>query len=1272
MKIPPSFCAIGTAVFCFTAPVGEAVPVISEFMAENDTILQDEDGAYSDWIEIYNPDATAVNLAGYRLTDDAANLSKWIFPSVNLAAGDRIVVFASSKDRATAGAELHTNFQLSTRGEYLALVAPDGSTLLTSFSPVYPPQFDDVSFGLGIQGNVVETDITPVWVNGSNYTDIRLTSTSFTTSSSPNSFDNATGNASNAMYVWMDLSGALSSIPSGQSLLSAKMTMVGDVKEVVSSKDTVPANIGLFTVPDANKGADTIKTPSYTATSMIDYYAANTLIQSILTTPGVDALVDWEVKSLFQGWLDNPAAPQRGQLMLLNDAQPFWTRWGTSFNLNIKVKTTDAPSLDEIFGYMGAPTPGAFNSGSTPSGPIFVDFTEDPPQPTGGPLTISATLVPFDTSPVSTVKMFYRLGYGAEVEVSMTDTGNGVYTASIPASHFQPAQMTRWRFEATDATGDTAKEPPFRDPLTTSEYHGTVPVDLGIQSNLTVFHTFIPASNLNAVDQISGGRGSCYYLGQFYDNITMNRHGQSTGGFPKKSYNLDFPSGDRFLWSAEAPRVRDIDLLTNWADKSKVRHVLSYEIMRNSGVKAHFAFTVRVQRNGEFFSTADFVEDADEIYLKRAGLNPNGSLYKVYDSLLDKSQGNSTGGMEIKAGLDVDYSEVQEIVNGLDLTGTALRNYMYDNINLPMVVNMCAANCVVRNTDMHRKNWYLYRDVGDSNEWGMLPWDLDLAHGRRWNSTDTYFDNKIETDGVTEVGAAVRLIKYCFDESVFPEIDQMIYRRIRTLSDKFLAAPYFENRLAELSELIDPPSISPSDARLDFVKWGSWIQSSVTQVPYTSPHSDVEDMAEGIARWHSEYLPGRRNVIFNQTAKVPSAQLASPTINIGVVEFSPATGNQDEEYIELINPGSVAIDISDWKLSEAVSFTFESGTVIPGNKSLYVTPHRPTFRAKATRPSSGNSNFLVGDYSGHLSSFGETIRVLDSSGAEVTNFTYVGQPSLVQQYLIVSEIMYHPEPNGGAEYIELMNTHPTATLNLIGVKFTQGVDFDFTGAAVTTLAPGARVLVVREMAAFEEAHGAGLPVAGVFALSSSLRNAGETIKLEDADSGTVKTFTYNDKAPWPTAGDLGYSIVLVNPMTNPDPDVATSWRSSALLGGTPGGNDTVPFTGDPQADIDGNGQADLLDYALRSTSASVESVDVSGIVQDYAVVRIVRNIAAEDVNVAVEISTNLENWTAAGASAVALDTVNQGDGTAVVRYRSATPAGTEGQLYFRIRATLVP
>ena len=127
---------------------------ISEFMALNDSILADEDGDYSDWIEIHNPGTATVSLNGWYLTDRAANLTKWKFPSVEIRPEGYLVVFASSKNRATPGGELHTNFSLSGDGEYLALVRPDGTTVESAYAPAFPPQFDDLSYGIGQDASV--------------------------------------------------------------------------------------------------------------------------------------------------------------------------------------------------------------------------------------------------------------------------------------------------------------------------------------------------------------------------------------------------------------------------------------------------------------------------------------------------------------------------------------------------------------------------------------------------------------------------------------------------------------------------------------------------------------------------------------------------------------------------------------------------------------------------------------------------------------------------------------------------------------------------------------------------------------------------------------------------------------------------------------------------------------------------------------------------------------------------------------------------------------
>ena len=119
---------------------------ISEFMASNQSTLQDEDGDYSDWIEIHNTGITDVNLENWYITDGDGDLTQWQFPARNLTAGGYLVIFASSKDRL--GAELHTNFKLGASGEYLGLVQPNGDIIVSEYAPQFPPQSADWSYGL--------------------------------------------------------------------------------------------------------------------------------------------------------------------------------------------------------------------------------------------------------------------------------------------------------------------------------------------------------------------------------------------------------------------------------------------------------------------------------------------------------------------------------------------------------------------------------------------------------------------------------------------------------------------------------------------------------------------------------------------------------------------------------------------------------------------------------------------------------------------------------------------------------------------------------------------------------------------------------------------------------------------------------------------------------------------------------------------------------------------------------------------------------------------
>jgi hypothetical protein len=146
----PLFRGVAFLLLGMATPI-TAAPLITEFVADNQTGIADEDGAYSDWIEIYNPDATAVDLAGWGLTDNAATPLKWIFPSIDLEPGQFLLIWADGKNRRIPGQPLHANFSLNAGGEYLALVQPDG-TVAQDFGIEFPNQDPDRSFGLSFQG----------------------------------------------------------------------------------------------------------------------------------------------------------------------------------------------------------------------------------------------------------------------------------------------------------------------------------------------------------------------------------------------------------------------------------------------------------------------------------------------------------------------------------------------------------------------------------------------------------------------------------------------------------------------------------------------------------------------------------------------------------------------------------------------------------------------------------------------------------------------------------------------------------------------------------------------------------------------------------------------------------------------------------------------------------------------------------------------------------------------------------------------------------------
>jgi hypothetical protein len=115
--------------------------VINEFMASNKSTIQDENGGYADWIELYNKSSNSVSLKNWFITDDINKSSKWQFPDVSIDGNGYLLLWA---DEDKEQGDLHLNFKLSKSGEYIGLY--DSDTNLIDFIN-FGIQSEDISEG---------------------------------------------------------------------------------------------------------------------------------------------------------------------------------------------------------------------------------------------------------------------------------------------------------------------------------------------------------------------------------------------------------------------------------------------------------------------------------------------------------------------------------------------------------------------------------------------------------------------------------------------------------------------------------------------------------------------------------------------------------------------------------------------------------------------------------------------------------------------------------------------------------------------------------------------------------------------------------------------------------------------------------------------------------------------------------------------------------------------------------------------------------------------
>ncbi len=125
---------------------------INEFLASNSSGLQDETGDYEDWVEIFNPGDSPVNLAGLHLSNSIRNPLKWPMPDIELPAHEFLLVFC---DNDLEDGPLHASFELEANNNDICLF--DQSANQFCDSKYFFQQEPDISEGRLFDGHSLWT-----------------------------------------------------------------------------------------------------------------------------------------------------------------------------------------------------------------------------------------------------------------------------------------------------------------------------------------------------------------------------------------------------------------------------------------------------------------------------------------------------------------------------------------------------------------------------------------------------------------------------------------------------------------------------------------------------------------------------------------------------------------------------------------------------------------------------------------------------------------------------------------------------------------------------------------------------------------------------------------------------------------------------------------------------------------------------------------------------------------------------------------------------------
>src|SRR6185503_5467962 len=340
------------------------------------------------------------------------------------------------------------------------------------------------------------------------------------------------------------------------------------------------------------------------------------------------------------------------------------------------------------------------------------------------------------------------------------------------------------------------------------------------------------AGQMGGIDSEGGGRVSFFYDGEFYDNIYMELRGNTSAGLAKKAHRLEFNRGHELRHAGPGPRTRKSSLLGEYLDPAYLRQHLCFWFLNNIGVPAPYDYPVRLQLNGQFYQLAFHNDVIGQEQIERMGYDPKGALYKAVGVF--KPDFFSTGVYQkLEPDNDTSRTDYLQLANGINegSSTTVRRNTVFDQLDLPEVINDLAGSRWCSENDDVWANMSMYRDTFGDQLWRKIPFDMNASWGQRYGGI-TPLDATLDSckshplyggsgTPACDGPAAPNNFNRLYDVIIaLPETRQMLLRRQRSIMDQMIQPPgtpsealIIENYIKYMTNLISV------EANMDRAKW---------------------------------------------------------------------------------------------------------------------------------------------------------------------------------------------------------------------------------------------------------------------------------------------------------------------------------------------------------------------------------------------------------------------------------------------------------------------